>query len=213
MSSAPSDEELIAMITRGGRVDLEVVKLHPDGATFPEPEVFVQEKEPGWSSQLDVGNMEILSLLSENGSKIDVPADQFPFRLICQRVQHMYNSTVNVATLNRGRGYNPAFFHPDDLELIGAEAGDVVEIVSRRSSILAVANTDAGLRRGCIAMTHGFGDGSGGNERFLEVGSPVGRLLDGGDIVDELVWMPRMSNVPVNARRIDMSVGTSGSSR
>jgi anaerobic selenocysteine-containing dehydrogenase len=59
---------------------------------------------------------------------------------------------------HRGREYNPAFVHPDDLADLGLCSGDAVTITSRSASIPAVVEADRTLRRGLVSMSHGYGD-------------------------------------------------------
>jgi hypothetical protein len=51
-------------------------------------------------------------------------------------------------------------------------------------------------------MAYGFGDQPHRDGEFREIGSPIGRLLDRSDVVDPIVWMPRMSDIPIAGTRI-----------
>lgn len=199
MDNPPTAEELLAKLAENGRVPLDRVKGHVHGASFPDPALVVEEKDPGWDGRLDLANPDMM------GDLVALVADcktssEPPFRLICERLQHVMNSSLNFSVTNRGRGYNPARMHPSDLEALGLASGDAVQISSQRAAIIGIVHPDPGLRRGLIAMAHGFGDGPEWDDHFREIGSPTGRLLDNSDIADRYVGMPRISNIPVSVR-------------
>jgi anaerobic selenocysteine-containing dehydrogenase len=204
MERTPSGDEVLEMLADGARVALDEVKRHPSGATFPEPAIYVQPKQPGWTGRFDLANADMMRDLSEVRGQVhlDPITSEFPYRLICHRVQHVINSCGNDVSTNRGRSYNPLFMHPTDLETLGLIAGDVVEIRSQRAAISAVVQPEKGLRKGHVAMTHGFGDTPDRDDEFRQIGSPVGRLLDTRDVTDRYTGMPRMSNDPDAVHRL-----------
>jgi anaerobic selenocysteine-containing dehydrogenase len=214
MEREPTADRILELLSTGSRVPLQEVKRHPHGAAFPEPALCVEPKDPGWTGRFELADADMMrdlaALLDADdaqhaGRDATEPPERYPFRLICQRLQHMFNSSVNVASTNRGRGYNPACMHPADLADLGLAVGDSVEISSPRAVIRGIVQPDASLRRGLVAMAHGFGDSSERDDEFREIGSPTGRLLDGWDFADPYVGMPRMSNIPVAIRPLASS--------
>ena len=97
----------------------------------------------------------------------------------------------------RGRSYNPAFMHPDDLARLGVEAGDVVEIRSEYDAITGVAEADADLRPGVVSMSHGFGGNPGEDEDPRVDGANTNRLLRTDVEFDRYTGIPRMGALPV----------------
>jgi anaerobic selenocysteine-containing dehydrogenase len=202
MEHPPTTDEMFVMQTEGSRIPLDVVKAHVHGSAFPEPREHVLPKDPGWTGRLDVGNADMMRDLSaELARPAQVAQHDFPFRLIGRRVQRVINSAQNFPAVNRGRGHNPAYMHPDDLSMLGLASGDVVTISSSRASIPGVVEPDHTLRRGLVAMTHNYGDAPERDDEFLEIGSPTGRLLDNTDFADPYIGMPRMGNIPVAVQR------------
>jgi anaerobic selenocysteine-containing dehydrogenase len=207
MKSEPTADEILQILTAGARVPLEEVQRHPHGATFPEPPTYVLPRDAGWAARLDLANPEMMADLRRVAKEVgqaelaradrDESEEPFSFRLITRRLQHTMNSTSNVPETNRGRPYNPAFMHPDDLIRLGLHDGDGVEICSRRASIPAVVIGDSSLRTGLVSMAHGFGGAPDRDGEFRQIGSPTGRLLDNTDFADPYVGMPRISNIPV----------------
>jgi anaerobic selenocysteine-containing dehydrogenase len=205
MRVEPAADELLDALAVGSRVSLSEVKRHPHGGTFPEPASYVLPKEPGWTGKLDLANALMMTDLSalatgpdEPGSLAGDPHETYPFRLITRRTQHTYNSTSNFPETNRGRGYNPAFMHPDDLSALGLRSGDAALVTSRRASVKVVVEADGTLRRGLLSMTHGFGGAPDRDGEFRQIGAPTGRLLDNEEFADPYVGMPRIGNIPVS---------------
>lgn len=210
MHRRPTHDELFAILTRNARVPLEEVKRHPHGAYFPTPEVFVAERELGWTGRLDVGNSEMLADLASVAGAVavaDAPdriagREDYPYRLICRRMIHTFNSNGQELDGLRGKWpYNPAFMHPDDLGREGLVKGDLIRIESKSGSILGIVEPDEALRAGLVSMVASFGGLPGNQDKHVrEWGTNAGRLLRVDQDVDRYTGQPRMSNVPVRVR-------------
>jgi anaerobic selenocysteine-containing dehydrogenase len=112
-------------------------------------------------------------------------------------MDHVRNSSVNVASTHRGRPYNPAFLHPDDLAAHGLRPGEAVRLVAARDQITCVVDADPSLRRGLVSMAHAFGGLPEEDGRFRELGSSTSRLLVDDAGFERYSGQPRMSAVPV----------------
>jgi anaerobic selenocysteine-containing dehydrogenase len=164
--------------------------------------VIVAPKDPDATDRLDVGNPLMMADLYEKaGSNGSSSTDQFDLRLLCRRMHRVMNSSYHISALDRGRPYNPAFMHPDDLEQRGLNDGDLAEISSARASILAIVTGDPNLRPGVVSMTHGFGDVPELDHEVRQIGSPVNRLLSVDETFERYSGQPLMSNVPVSVRQ------------
>jgi anaerobic selenocysteine-containing dehydrogenase len=206
MGRRPTTDEILERLVAGSRVPLEQVRQHPHGAIFPDPSVRVAEATPGATGRLDIGNPVMLAELVEVAREGAAPAEApgRPFRLVSRRMPNVYNSSGrDIAALHRGRPYNPAYLHPDDLAELGVVEGDVVRIESDRASILGVAAAAPELRRGVLSMAHGFGDAPERDGELWRIGSNTGRLVDGERGADPYTGIPRMSAVPVSIQRVD----------
>ena len=162
--------------------------------------------DPASAERLDVGNAEMLGELAavarEGARAAEVRGR--PFRLVSRRMPNVYNSSGrDIAALTRGRPYNPAFLHPDDLAALGLAEGDTVRIASDHASILGVAEAAPELRRGVLSMSHAFGDAPERDGEFREIGSTTGRLVDGEREYDRFSGIPRMSAIPVSIERAE----------
>lgn len=204
MERRPTHDELFAILTKNARVPLAEVKKHPHGAFFPTPEVVVAERQAGWTGRFDVGNAEMLADLAAVAETRDVldAKDGFPYRLICRRMIHTFNSNGQDLPGLRSRWpYNPAFMNPADLAREGLSKGDLVEIESKSGSILGIVEPDEALRTGLVSMVHSFGGLPGQQDKNVrDQGTNPGRLLRVDQDVDRYTGQPRMSNVPVRVR-------------
>jgi anaerobic selenocysteine-containing dehydrogenase len=206
MTVLPTSDELIEIMARGSRIPLDEVKEHPNGGVFTDPPDFVLPGDPASTDRLDVANetmMRDLAQILTSGEQRIGAMDEFPFRIIGRRVQRTFNSSQNFAATNRGRGYNPAYMHPGDLEDLDLKPGDGVEITSHVASIRGVVDADPTVRRGLISMSHCFGDAPDRDHEFRQIGSPTNRLLDSEEFTDPYIGMPRIGAMPVKVRRLD----------
>jgi anaerobic selenocysteine-containing dehydrogenase len=94
---------------------------------------------------------------------------------------------------------NPAFMNPGDLERLGVEPGDLLEITSARDSILAVAEPSDEIQSGVVSMAHCFGGAPGDDVRA--VGSNTGRLIAVDRDYDPITGMAPQTAIPVAVRR------------
>jgi anaerobic selenocysteine-containing dehydrogenase len=203
LSPPPTSDDVLALLSRSGRVSLADVKQHDGGALFPEPAVHVAPQDPGWTGRLEFADSSMLTALA-GFARPDPPGEHVPpFRLVPRRAHHVHNSSCNVQATNRGRPYNPAFLAPDDAARLGLSAGDLIEIWNGNGAIIAVAEIDPGLRNGVVSMSHCFGDLDLAAERAapLRNGAATNWLTSNDEAYDAYTGQPLMSNVPVDVRR------------
>ncbi|HYH49876.1 MAG TPA: molybdopterin dinucleotide binding domain-containing protein, partial [Acidimicrobiia bacterium] len=199
MAEDPDDEAMFDIIHAGSRIPLDEVRREP-GRIYPDPPVVVAPKDPDWPCRLDVGNTSMMADLAAEATRpADSDSEDFPFRLTSRRMMHVYNTPSIVMPANRPR-HNPAFLHSRDLEQLGIAEGDLIEISSTRSTIVAVAGRDDSVRRGVVSMSHGFGDAFDPDADVRAVGSNTGRLVANDDVYDPYSGQPRVSAVPVSIR-------------
>src|SRR3954469_396296 len=158
MEREPTTDDIYEIMCRGSQVSLDEVKRHPHGHVFEELLAqTVGPRDRECEDRLDVGNAEMLVELSEIRERAIAaePDDGRPFLFVPRRENRVINSTGRTLPgLMRGRSYNPAFMHPDDLARLGVAAGDLVEIRSEYDAITGVAEADADLRPGVVSMSH-----------------------------------------------------------
>ena len=201
MRRRPSTEELYEIICKGSRVPLAEVKKHPHGALFDEVRDVVHPRDDDCGARLECAEPSMLSELAlvradEWRARQNTP--KHPFRLVPRRSNHFVNSSGrSLQGLTRGRPWNPAYLHPEDLVELELSPGDLVRIRSRHDAVLGVVAADESLRRGLVSMTHAFGTNPDEQENPRAVGSNTGRLLRAEDDYDPVSGIPRMGALPV----------------
>jgi anaerobic selenocysteine-containing dehydrogenase len=199
LDSKPTTEELIELLSDGSRIPLARVKAEPGGATFTEDLPVVGPVPEQADGRLDIGHPEMLEALivHRNRPSIEKADAAYPFRLICRRHNHTYNTSANIKATNRGIYYNPAFLHPDDLAELGLDSGSVVRIRSSLAAIDAITEADPSLRRGVVSMAFGYGTHSPETDDVRRHGSSPNRLVPVDVVFDPYTGQPRMSSLPV----------------
>ena len=202
MENEPTTDDLFEIMCRGSNVPLDVVKTHPHGHVFEELlDQKVGPPDPDCEDRLDVGNPDMLTELGEIRERalISEESDERPFLFVPRRENRVINSTGRTLPgLMRGRAYNPAFMHPDDLARLGIAAGDLVEVRSEYAYVTSVAQADANLRPGLVSMSHNFGGNPGEKEDPLVDGANTNRLLRTDVEYDRYTGQPRMGALPVS---------------
>ena len=201
MEHEPTTDDIYEMMCRGSHVPLDEVKRYPHGHLFEELlEQEIGPRDPDCEDRLDVGNADMLTELAEIGDRATttIPDDDRPFLFVPRRENRVINSTGRTLPgLMRGRSYNPAFMHPDDLARLGVAGGDLVEIRSAYDRVTGVAEADADLRPGVVSMSHGFGAIPGEDEDPRVDGANTNRLLRTDVEYDRYTGIPRMGALPV----------------
>jgi anaerobic selenocysteine-containing dehydrogenase len=200
MEIQPTTDEIFEALMEGSRIPLDELKQHPHGAIFDDERILVAAADADHEGRLDVGNEAMLTELAAIRAEASPATDEaLKFRLISRRMPNVYNSSGrDIGELTRGKPFNPAYLHPDDLAEIGVSRGELVRIESDHSAILGIAEPAPELRRGVVSMAHCFGDVPGGDGAPREVGSNTGRLVNNEREFDPYTGIPRMSAIPVS---------------
>jgi anaerobic selenocysteine-containing dehydrogenase len=203
MAREPTSDDVFEMICNGSAVPLDEVKRHPHGALFDEARGTVLPRDPACTARLELGDPAMLAELAQVCAEDPLArrrtGGEFPFQLVCRRMMATTNSAPPAPGVVR-TGYNPLWIHPDDMAALDLANGDEVEIRSRHGAIPGFVEADADMRRGVVAMTHGFGPRPGRAYDPRRDGSNINLLLSWEDDPDPYHGMPRMSAVPVAIR-------------
>ncbi len=201
MEHEPTTDDLYEYLCKGSAVALSEVKKYPDGHIFDEAREMVGPRDPDCTARLELANTTMISELATVRSE-DVSArrrlnQDFPFLLIPRRMQNVTNAAYRPPGVLR-TPYNPLFMNPLDLDQLSLRNGDLVEIRSRNGRIAGVVQADRGLRRGVVALTHGFGKNPGEESDPRKDGCNVNRLTRVDDDYDPYTGIPRMGALPVS---------------
>jgi anaerobic selenocysteine-containing dehydrogenase len=98
--------------------------------------------------------------------------------------------------------------HPDDIAQLGAVDGGWMIVETRRGSILARIEANDSMRRGMVALPHGYGQFYPSADGRIQVGPRI-NFLTASDDCDPITATPHHRNVAVRLRPAD-SVSASG---
>jgi anaerobic selenocysteine-containing dehydrogenase len=180
----------------------EVQLLAGKGHVFDRPRMQVQPPPDGWAGRLDIGNADMLAELTATLDEHRAQDTEFPYRLISRRLHDVVNSCWHAAPRIADRvARNGAFVHPGDLAASGFADGDIAAICSPTARITAILRQDAGVRPGCISMSHAWGGNPGEDDDPAVMGANTGRLVASDQAFDKYTGIPRMSAIPVRLER------------
>ncbi len=206
----PTKFEVLKLMLGDSRVPLEKIREQEGGALYPEAECRVQPADSDASERLDVCPAGIAEELAEVRAE-SLPGDagyaddtqSFSHRLICRRLNHVYNSSGQELSGLAHRGVtNFAYMNEADLEALGASSGDLIEIESDSGRIRGVAQGTDELKPSVISMAHAFGGGPEVDGEERSFGSSTNRLVDSARNFDPISGMARQSGIPVNVRLV-----------
>lgn len=205
METPPTTDELLGLVLHGSPHNLDALKADPHGFHAEIEQQTVLPADPDATGTFepmpaDVAD-ELRRFLAEGGAPGRWRRDgrNFTHLLSTRRMRDLFNSNGRfVSTVRKRTPFNPAFLHPDEFAPLGLAPGDKVEIESTHGRVAAIVEEDANLRRGVIALAHGWGDPPGSNADVEESGTPVNRLIDTERHFEAVNSMPHMSAIPVN---------------
>jgi len=210
MDVAPTTEGLMEQFVRRSRVPLEVIKQHPHGHLYPDPQPFAEPKEADWPHRLQLGDATMLDQLHQVSARLaaaahvsSAAADVAPndgaidLLLVSRREHAVYNSVAHhLPALRRRRPFNPAYVNPADALRLGIDDGGAIEIESSVGRVHAVLQFAADVREGVVSMAHGFDPLAGAG-----LSASTAALVDDEHDYEPLSGLPRMSAIPVRMRR------------
>lgn len=169
----------------------------PSGLAFS-----VHEYDEVWdlvrADRIQLAVPELLDWLARLDPSQDRPDPRYPLSLVNgQRRSHNANQILRPPAWRKTDHDGALWARSEDLAAIGAEAGDWVAVVSKTGRIVVRAAVDEGLRRGQVALPHGFGmstpDGQGGR---VTNGPRINLITDATDR-DPIAGTPHHKDIPV----------------
>jgi anaerobic selenocysteine-containing dehydrogenase len=197
LDEEPTTEELLAVLLRDAQIPFDELMKHPNGHMFDVPGQHVEEG--GGTARFDVAPNDVLEELDTVASYPIVRLGRRQFRLTVRRQREVMNTTGQLfPAIRKVRAFNPAYLHPDDLDVLRVSPGTMVEVHSDHGWVRAVVEADASLRRGVVSMSHCWGGlpDDGGDPR--EGGSSTNLLVSSETNIEAINAMPWMSAVDVD---------------
>ena len=205
MENEPTSDELLEMVSQGGAVPLAEVKQYPNGHLFDQARTTIAPRDPDCDAYFQLADPYIMQQLdtvrSESIEARRGLTDEFPLSCISVRIQNTSGASHRPKGLLK-RTQNPLSLHPTDLEALGLDEGDLINVRSRHGSIVGVAGVDRCLRPGVVSMCHGFGKIPGEPRDPRVDGSNMNNLISWDDDYDPHHGQPRMSALPVSITKL-----------
>jgi anaerobic selenocysteine-containing dehydrogenase len=208
MVDAPSTDDLLAIIAQRAPLPLAEIRKHPLGLCFAGDLQYVEPGDPGNTDRFTVMPADVAAEMQEVAhEELDIGlhmknGERATHRLVVRRQRDMYNSTGRfVATIRERQPHNLVYIHPDDRIALHIAPAAMLEIVGDHGCIRALAADDVTLRRGVVAMSHGFGGLPDVNGDYFNDGVSTNLLTSTSENLQSINAMPQMSSLPVQLRK------------
>lgn len=205
MEQPPSTDELLELVMHGAPHTLDDLKANPHGVHAKIEHDVVLPADPDATAKFEPMPADVAEELRRFLSDQSTPGHwqregrSFSHLLTTRRMRDLFNSNGRfVETVRARTPYNPAFLNPEDLAELKLAPGNKIEIESAHGRVVAIVDEDPALRRGVIALAHGWGDLPGSNAPVEASGTAVNRLIDTERNHEAVNSMPHMSAIPVN---------------
>ena len=201
METKPTSYALIREVCSRGRLTLDELFDHPEGVLSKVDPIIIKPSPGDDGARLDVCPPDVAEQLGAVRNEI-IDRSVFPFRLSVRRMRETMNSAFRDADATRRRWpYNPAFMNPADMDVLGLQEADPVEITSDTGTIIGCATRDPTVRQGVVSMPHQWGSQQPGDVTNPLLGDFTGRLVSLDRDLADINYMPRQSGIPVRLRR------------
>jgi anaerobic selenocysteine-containing dehydrogenase len=205
MKTAPTQEDLLAILARHASVPFDEIRAHPQGKIFDVPALTVQPGDPDSAARFQVAPQDVVR---ELGALAGEPAlhtrnadSGFTHLLAVRRVRDVQNTMYRQLDAIRKRvPHNPAWLHPDDLAALGITTGEGLAIESVHGRIEAFAEADDSMRPGVVSISHGWGGLPGDAPDAADphcAGVNVNLLTTTRADLQSINAMPRLTALPV----------------
>jgi anaerobic selenocysteine-containing dehydrogenase len=202
METAPSEDDLLAIIAANARLPFEELKHAARGGrifdTIAEVRVQPPSGEGGRLAVMPDDVAEELRAFARTPGAGAAAGGAFPLLLVGRRIRETSNTSCRSFKSARKRApFNPLCAHPKDVARLGLTEGAECWVVSDNGQIPAIVKSDEALKPGVVSMTHGYGWLVGEEFDYRDVGSSTSLLISLDRDCEPLQAMPRMSGVPV----------------
>ncbi len=202
-------DHLLALLMRwGGEVTLEELKREPAGLMLPpnEPGSFFGKRVPTKDGKVQLALPDVIADLP----RLDAEEERLGPRsgrlvLIGQRDRRSHNSWMHNSPHIRQPEGNHALIHPDDARALSITDGDEVEVGSDQASVRLRARLSDEMRRGVVAVPHGWGHQNAPVKRAASLpGANINDVIPGGPSqVEPVSGMAIMMGHEVRVSRIE----------
>jgi anaerobic selenocysteine-containing dehydrogenase len=188
-----------------GEALFETIRTSRSGATFS-----THTYEQVWSlvkhrdGKIHLAVPPLLNWLATLNPEQETSDPMYPFTLIAgQRRSYNANQIFRSPTWRKDDPDGALRIHPDDITVLGAVDGGWMAVETRTGRIEARVEADDSLRRGVVALPHGYGQTyPAGAEGQVVVGPRI-NIITATDHCDPIAATPYHKNVPVRLVPLD----------
>lgn len=142
---------------------------------------------------------EMLDWIRRLDAAAEAPDPAYPFMLVAgQRRMHNANQIFRTPAWRKSDPDGALRIHPEDLAALGGTDGGWMAVTTKTGRLVTRIEGDASMRRGLVALPHGYGqsypDGAGGRV----VDGPRLNLITAHDDCDPIAATPYHKNVAVH---------------
>lgn len=164
MTKPLATDDLLAIVARNAPLPFDEIRRHEMGVYFKVERQFAEQGNPGPDDKFTVCPPDVFAemqaVASENFLQDVIVSNgaRATHRFTTRRQRHMWNSIGReLPNTKRRVPYNTAMMNPQDIAAMGIASGDPISVSSQTTTIEIIVEADETLRRGTLAMTHGFG--------------------------------------------------------
>jgi anaerobic selenocysteine-containing dehydrogenase len=142
---------------------------------------------------------ELLDWLARLDPAAEQPDPAYPFTLVAgQRRMHNANQIFRTPAWRKSDPDGALRVHPDDLSALGGTDGGWMAVATRTGRLVCRVEADPSMRRGLVALPHGYGQSYPDGEGGRVVDGPRLNLITAGDDCDPIAATPYHKNVAVH---------------
>ena len=207
-------DQVLALLMRwGGEVTLEQLKQAPGGIPLPpnEPGSFFGTRVPSEDGKVQLYPQDVavdLPRLRREEGRLSPRSGKLV--MIGQRDRRSHNSWMHNSPHIRQPSGNRALIHPADAKALSIADGDEVEVATEQGSIRVLARLTDEMRRGVVAVPHGWGHKGTQVKRAAALpGANVNEVIPGGHAnLEPVSGMAIMMGHEVQVRRVEVRAST-----
>jgi anaerobic selenocysteine-containing dehydrogenase len=204
MQRRPSTDEVLAIGARHAPIDFAQLQAAERGVLLDQQPQRVEPGDPDSPHRFSLTPVDIVQEMAELAGNVDAAGrgkaySGYRYRFAVRRLRDALNSACkDLPSIRKRLPTNEAFMNPADMQDEGLQPGDIIRVSSDAGHVLVVAAADATLRRGVIAIAHGFGTLPDEEGDPRSDGAQTNRLICSTRDRETINAMPRMSGIPVN---------------
>jgi anaerobic selenocysteine-containing dehydrogenase len=203
MDKVPSVDDVLTIVAERAKAPWDEIRAAPLGGFYEGEPQYAEPADPGSNTRFTICppdvEAELKELAGENFLHDTIVSNGVTatHRTTVRRQRHMWNSVHRELPRTRKRApYNTAMMNPEDIAALGIAPGDPVRVSSETTTVEMITEADPTMRRGAVAIVHGYGNLPDDND-YKRDGVSVNILISTDANLQAINAMPRMTSIPV----------------